>query len=68
MMSGLIVDRQYTPSPTAASGKNFTAVSVAACGGHGVAIGLLRNLCVAMITPMRLQMTIFRLIFNFIIN
>jgi len=66
MKSGLIVDRQYTPSPTTASGKNFTAVGVALCGGLGVAIDLLLNLCVAMRAPMRLQMMIFRVIFDFI--
>ena len=73
MRSGLIVDRQYTPSPTVASGKNFTAAPVAACGGLGVAIGLLRNLCVAMRARMRARMMIFRRmsrfsIFDFIIN
>ena len=66
--SGLIADRQYTPSPTAASGKNFTAARVAPCGGLGVAIGLLRNLCVRMRTPMGAPMMIFRVIFDFIWN
>ena len=65
MRSGLIADRQYTPSPTAASGKNFTAVSAVLCGGPGVAIGLLLNLCVAMRARMRVQMMIFRTVSRF---
>lgn len=60
LRSGLIADRQYTPSSTAASGKNFTAASATACGGPGVTIGLLQNLCVAMRLRMSLQMMIFR--------
>lgn len=60
LRSGLIADRQYTLSSTAASGKNFTAASAAACGGPGVTIGLLRNLCVTMKYRMRAPMMIFR--------
>ena len=62
---GLIADRQYTPSSTAASGKNFTAASAAARGGPGVTIGLLLNLCVAIEDPMRTPMMIFRTVTEF---
>ena len=65
LRSGLIADRQYTPSSTAASGKNFTAVSAAACGGLGVTIGLLLNLCVALKVRMRVPMRIFRTVTEF---
>ena len=65
LRSGLIADRQYTPSSTAASGKNFTTASAAACGGPGVTIGLLRNLCVAIKDPMRTPMMIFRTVTEF---
>ncbi len=65
LRSGLIADRQYTPSSTAASGKNFTAASVAARGGPGVTIGLLLNLCVAMKDLMRAPMMIFRTVREF---
>jgi hypothetical protein len=65
LRSGLIADRQYIPSSTAASGKNFTAASAAACGGPGVTIGLLRNLCVAIKDPMRAPMMIFRTVTEF---
>ena len=66
MRFGLIADRQYTPSSTAASGKNFTAAPAAACGGPGVAIVPLLSLCVAMRVRMRTRMMIFRLILDFI--
>jgi hypothetical protein len=65
LMSGLIADRQYTPSSTAGSGKNFTAASAAVCGGLGVAIDLLLNLCVAMRARMRGRMMIFRTVTEF---
>jgi hypothetical protein len=65
LKSGLIADRQYTPSSTAASGKNFTAASAVACGGPGVTIGLLLNLCVAIKDPMRAPMMIFRTVTEF---
>ncbi len=65
LRSGLIADRQYTPSSTAASGKNFTAASAVACGGPGVTIGLLLNWCVAMKDPMRAPMMIFRTVTEF---
>ena len=65
LRSGLIADRQYTPSSTAASGKNFTAASAAACGGLGVTIGLLLNLCVAIKYPMSAPMMIFRTVTEF---
>jgi len=65
LRSGLIADRQYTPSSTAASGKNFTAASAAACGGPGVTIGPLLNLCVAIKDPMRTPMMIFRTVTEF---
>jgi hypothetical protein len=65
---GLIVDRQYTPSQTVGSGKNFTAASVAMYGGLGVAIGLLLNLCVKMRVRIRALMMIFRRIFDIIKN
>ena len=65
LRSGLIADRQYTPSSTAASGKNFTTASVAARGGPGVTIGLLLNLCVAIKYPMRTPMMIFRTVTEF---
>ena len=65
LRSGLIADRQYTPSSTAASGKNFTAASAAACGGPGVTIGLLLNLCVALKVRMRAPMRIFRTVTKF---
>jgi hypothetical protein len=64
VMSGLIADRQYTPSSTAASGKNFTVASAAACGGPGVTIGLLLNLCVAMRDRMTARMTARMMIFR----
>ena len=69
LRSGLIADRQYTPSSTAASGKNFTVASAMAFGGHGVTIGLLLNLCVAirvrMTAPMTARMMIFRTVTEF---
>ena len=65
LRSGLIADRQYTPSSTAASGKNFTAASAAACGGPGVTIGLLLNWCVAPKVRMRAPMRIFRTVTKF---
>ena len=65
LRSGLIADRQYTPSSTAASGKNFTTASAAALGGHGVTIGLLLNLCVAIEVRMRAPMMIFRTVTKF---
>ena len=65
LRSGLIADRQYTPSSTAASGKNFTTASAAACGGPGVTIGLLLNLCVAIEYPMRVPRMIFRTVTEF---
>jgi hypothetical protein len=65
LRSGLIADRQYTPSSTAASGKNFTAASAAACGGPGVMIGLLLNLCVAMKDRIRIPRMIFRTVTEF---
>ena len=68
LRSGLIVDRQYTLSPTVASGKNFTAASVAMYGGLGVAIGLLLNLCVTMRARMRALMKIFSRILDVINN
>lgn len=64
LRSGLIADRQYTPSSTAASGKNFTAASAMACGGLGVTIGLLLNLCVAIRVPMTARMTARMMIFR----
>ena len=67
LRSGLIADRQYTPSSTAASGKNFTAVSATACGGPGVTIGLLLNLCVAIKVRMRAPRMIFRTVTEFAI-
>jgi hypothetical protein len=65
LRSGLIADRQYTPSSTVASGKNFTTASAAARGGPGVTIGLLLNLCVAIKDPMRTPMMIFRTVTEF---
>ena len=65
LRSGLIADRQYTPSSTAASGKNFTAASAAACAGPGVTIGLLLNWCVAIKDPMRVPRMIFRTVTEF---
>ena len=65
LMSGLIADRQYTPSSTAASGKNFTAASAPVCGGLGVTIGLLLNLCVVRRSRRRAQMMIFRRVTEF---
>lgn len=64
LMSGLIVDRQYIPSSTVANGKNFTAASAIPCGGHGVTIGLLLNLCVAIGTRMRALMRALMMIFR----
>lgn len=64
LRSGLIADRQYTPSSTVASGKNFTAASAIACGGPGVTIGLLLNLCVAMNSLMTARMTDRMMIFR----
>ena len=58
-MSGLIGDRQYTLSLTVASGRNFIAVSAVACGGLGVAIDPLLNLCALMRLQRRAQMRIF---------
>jgi hypothetical protein len=65
LRSGLIADRQYTPSSTAASGKNFTAASAAAFGGPGVTIGLLLNLCVELKVRIRAPMRIFRTVTKF---
>ena len=41
--SGLIGDRQSTPKPTVANGKNFTSASVVLLGGPGVAIAPRQN-------------------------
>jgi hypothetical protein len=54
--SGLIADRQYTPSLTVASGRNFTTACVVACGGPGVAIDPLQissALTIAQMTAQR---------------
>ncbi len=64
LMSGLIADRQYIPSSTVASGKNFTAASAIACGGLGVTIGLLLNLCVAIRARIGARMTARMMIFR----
>ena len=62
--SGLIVDRQYTLNSTAASGRNFIAVSVLLSGGLGVAIGLLLSWCVAMKAWMKVLMMFFKILLD----
>jgi len=64
LRSGLIADRQYIPSSTVASGKNFTDASAIACGGPGVTIGLFLNLYVVIRARMTARMTARMMIFR----